>query len=372
MLSYRGMSGRLLLPALLLALTACGARSTLSVGGDATHGPCGASPTTPAVLTTFGTFEQFRRPTAITVAGSSLYYSINDGSNDPLSIERLPTTGGAPTEVLAGVTGCATTPFGYGPLVTDGTYLYTPDEEMVTTCTGESMRITRIDPVTGEAITLPNPSDGHIRGVAGVRASAARGVFWLAPVTFQDPSPAPGTTLLVRWDGTSTSMLATIAGLAFALVVAGGQAFIQTSKILYQVPIDGSAAPSVVASVGDKFRLAGSNGEGDAIFFSPDGATIVRRDVTSGNEQILATGAGGNFDGNGDAIWTDEAWVYFVQASQNGLARVPVTGGDVEVLSPDEMRDGVNGVVTDACNVYWLAAPSFPASLPPVVYALAR
>jgi hypothetical protein len=59
-------------------------------------------------------------------------------------------------------------------------------------------------------------------------------------------------------------------------------------------------------------------------------------------------------------------------APENDLARVPLTGGAVEVLSPDQARHGVNGVVSDACNVYWLAGPSFTDSTAPAVYVRAR
>jgi hypothetical protein len=350
------------------ALTGCGARTDLGV---AEQGACGASPETATILTTVGDFEKFRKPTAITVSGSTLYYSVNDGSNNPFALERLSTGGGAPIEILGGATGCAYSPFAYGPLVTDGTYLYTPDEEMVTTCTGLTVHISRIDPKTGATMTLPNPIDGHPRGVGQVRTSARHGVLWLSPVTFLD-NANPGTTLLARWDGTSTHLVGVIEGAAYAFVLAGDQVFVETGTTLWKMPIDGSGAPAAVGFVDDKFRFAGSNGEGDHVFYTRDGTTILSRDVASGFEQVLATDGGGGFGGNGDSMWADDAWVYFVRTPQRDLARVPVIGGEVEVLSPDETRDGVNGIVTDACNVYWIADTSFTDNLPPAVYVRAR
>jgi hypothetical protein len=355
-----------------LAIFGCGARSPLEIGAG---GPaaCATAPATPTVLLTLGpTLLQSPRATAITVAGSALYFSLNNGSNDPLAIERLATRGGTPTQILQGNTGCVSTPFGYGPLVTDGTFLYTPDEEMVTTCTGVASRVTRLDPSTGATVRLPNPNDGHQRGIAAIRVSLELGVLFLAPLTFEDPTPPPGDTVLARWDGVQTTTLGSVPGTAFDFVLAAGLAFVQTDHALYSMTLDGAGTLTMLRTTGQKFWLAGSTVAGGAIFYSPDGDGIVRRDVGSGTETVLATGAGGNFDGNGDLLFADDASVYFVQANQNALARVPIGGGPVEVLSPDEQRDGVNGVVTDACSVYWLAAPSFPLSLPPVIYARAR
>lgn len=362
------VSPRILL-ALSLALPACGARSELALpSGDAGAAPgtCPGSPDQPAVLAEVGMFEQFQSPTAITVAGPAVYYTVNDGSNNPLALYRLPIAGGKPVQLVAGVPGCANSPFGYGLLVTDNHRLYTPDEEMITTCAGAPLRITSIDPATGATSPLPDPADPAQRAAIQVRATATDGIFWLRPVTFLDPS-SPGDTQLARWDGANAAAVAAIPGRATDFVIAAGQAFVQTRDTLYAVPLVDAHTAAALDAVDDKFTFIGSNQE--AIFYSPDGASLVRRDALSGTTKTLLPSGVDTHRRFADPTWADEAWVYFIRDPQRDLARVPAAGGDVEVLSPADGREGVTGVVTDDCNVYWLAGASFSESKPPAVYA---
>jgi hypothetical protein len=359
-------------PAIALGLSAaaCG-RSELGVSGPAGPGSaCLDSPSEPVRLQSIGAFSDYDRVNAITAAGSDLYYAVNDGSNVPVAIFRAPIAGGAATPVVVGVPGCASSPFGYGVLVSDGRRLFTQDEEEVSLCGGASLDVTAYDLSTGTVSTLPNPPSQAMRYVAQVRAVKEGGALWL----YVDEDLG-GTTWLVKWDGTTTSELVEIPDQALDFVVSGDRALVWARKTLYDVTLTGAPAASAVAMVDDsKFGFVGANAT--AFFYTEDRTSIERRDAVSGQVTTIATGVSVAAV-EPDSLWADDSWVY-VRLGQTGtsfpaeLGRVPAMGGPVETLYADTTREGIQAVTSDRCNVYWVAGPSFDASEPPALFAVGR
>jgi hypothetical protein len=349
------------------ATVGCGARSDLA-DAPAPGLVCKDSPIQPALLETIGPFKDYDRATAITVTGGDVYYSVNDGSNDPLAIYRAPIAGGAATPIVLGVPGCANSPFGYGALVTDGRYLYTPDEEEVSLCGGGSLDVTAYDLATGATSTLPNPASPVMRYVVGVRPAPGGGAIWL----YGDPTPG-SDTWIVRWDGTSPSVIGSIPDLAFDFIVSGDRALVATPHSLYVASLTGAADVTPAGAVDfGKLALVGANAE--AFFYTPDGASVDRRDAATG--EVTTVGASGVGEG---AVprWADDAWIYFsmgdtVTSSGAELGRVPETGGEVEVIYDDASRDGIDVVTSDACNVYWVAEVDFADSKPAALFVRGR
>jgi hypothetical protein len=369
------------LPSIVLA--ACGARTSLAIQAPADDSgarmmmpeagadsavPCPGSPSHPTVLVSIGKPASFDTPTVLTATGSFVYYAVNDESNNPLAIFRAPTTGGSSERIVEGVPGCASSPFGYGQLVNDGAHLFTPDEEEVSTCAGESLHVTAYDIATGTVTRLPNPPGAAPRYVTQVRAAPGGGALWLLPAV----ALSPGDTLLARWDGTSSSIVADIPAYAFDFVVAAGRAFVRAERTLYEVAlVEGRGVMDLGPIDEMNFQFVGANDT--AVFYTPDGTSLVRRDAVSGTEQTLANDVdvSGRF---GDSMWADDAWVYFRQthgADQEALARVPASGGPVEVIYDDTAR-GVYAVTSDACNVYWLSGPDYDKNEPSALFARRR
>lgn len=352
-----------LLTVFLTAVAACGSRTGLETSfasSTADAGPCADSPAGPTVLAALGDFTNFQSPFALTVFGDTVYFAVHSGNNNPLGIYGVPATGGAPPrELIAGVFGCAESPFGYGPVATDGAFLYTPQEDEVSLCGGASLRVTTYDLRTGALSALPNPAEPAEMYVNNVLALPGRGVFWILGSPY-----GPSFTYFVRWDGSETAIVATMRDWVVDFVVAGDQVFLQSDTTLYQAPLDGTgdAAAVVDTLVADHSALLGGNSS--SAFYTKDGSTILRRDVTGGAVGTVATTPGARLAHV--TAWVDEDWVYFAGAgaptASGGMLRVPVSGGPVSTFWASDWL--LTGVTSDACNVYWLADEDFTNSLP--------
>jgi hypothetical protein len=352
------------------ATAACGARSDLAASGGAPPPDlvCKGSPAEPVKLQSIGSFKSFDRATSITAAGAFVYYEVNDGSNEALAIYETKATGGKATPIVLGVPGCASSPFGFGDLVTDGRYLYTPDEVEVDLCSGASLDVTAYDLATGALTMLPNPPSPTMRGLASVRAAPGGGAIWI----YTDDMLGDDSWI-VRWDGTSTSVIAQVPDLAFDLVISGDQALVAADKSLYLVALSSGEVTSVGSIEFGKFSLAGANAT--AFFYTPDGVSIDRRDAATGEVTTVVAGTGSQILSSA-ALWVDDDSVYFPMGSPTSggakLGRVPATGGEATVIYEDAKRDGIDAVTSDGCNVYWVAGIDFDHSRPSALYARGR
>jgi hypothetical protein len=252
-----------------------------------------------------------------------------------------------------------------GPLVHDGMHLYFPDAGVVGpgTLPGDT-QIVRQNVVAapllgGPSITLDNPPQAEPFLVNDVAADPRGGVLWLLWNYVSG-----GATVLARWDGATTTTLASFAEAATGLAASASSAFVLTGHALYSVPLAGGAPVELRSMPAAAFtELLGL--DEPWLFYSPDGASIVRRDISSGKEITLAHGVDlvpGT--GGGQHGWADSSGDYFLTGSHGApkrLLRLNVDGGAPEVLSdaPDHAPSGA--VATDACNVYWLTS-SFAAS----------
>jgi hypothetical protein len=351
---------------------ACGARSELLeprapsdagtrdvpvAPGDA--GGCGPLSSTPTELATFGSASVVGGlgldPVQLVVAGGSVYVEVLDTSGSPHSIERVPLGGGASTTMLTGMTGCNTSPFNVGPLVSDGTHLYTVDTES-TGCSGYPRHVTALDLADGSVATLPDPLDGPDVRVLGIVASSDRvGALWLS----QDQYVAMPSANLVRWDGTSASVVGTVPGLGVDFVAAGDAGFEETYQDLFSIPLASQplAASRIGATSIDTFRFVAANHH--AVFFARGGDTIVRRDAATGMESVVVTSGAMTRARFARPGWADDEWLYyFAGTTTPSLVRVPEHGGASETVWSDPHRQLV-AVTSDECSIYWLAGRSF-------------
>ena len=326
-----------------LLLVGCGSRSGLNAAveeADASPPPsCPGSPDQPLMLATVGEFAKYDKVTAMTVANGFVYYAVNDGSNNPVAIFRVPTSGGTSSAVIQGQGGCdVSSPFAYGGLETDGRYLFTPDEEAVG-CTGYSARVTAYDTTNGALFQLPIPpgADAEPRAVSP-RALAGGGVVWAI-----DPGTYTGPIVVARWTGGPTSTLvATLSEWATGFVVAGGVGFVSTiatgTVTLDQVSLtDGTVTP--LGQFGTDFVLLGANDE--AIFYTPEGKTFARREVVSGAVKSLGVPLPLH------AMWVDHDYLYNDSIGVSPpsfpavLTRIPATGGSAKQIFHDASRNGI-------------------------------
>jgi hypothetical protein len=372
----------LLAPAILLALLGCGARTdlatataTVTASSDAgvpppTDPACAGAPAEPLLLATVGEFSRYDKVTAMVVAGGALFYAVSDGGNDPLAIVRVPIGGGPVTEVVKGASGCeATSPFAYGPLATDGRLLYTNDEESIG-CTGYAVRVTTIDVATGALGSLPFPPgvDAEPRSLFP-KALRGGGAAWVV-----DPGTYTGPVVVAAWTGGPTSrVVATLPAWTTGFERVGDTGFAATidkgTATLLAVPLAGGA-PTALGTFGPKLSLHGAND--DALFFTPDGTTLARRDAATGEVTTLAIPLPTHaFHVDRDHVYTDSVG-QTPTSFPAVLTRVPAKGGAPEEVWRDDARNGIQAITTDACNVYWVAGPDYDASAPPAVFARRR
>jgi hypothetical protein len=172
-----------------------------------------------------------------------------------------------------------------------------------------------------------------------------------------------GTMLLARWDGTSTTTLGSFTPAPETFLAASAtEAFVLTGGALYGVPLEGGATmklrdlPSTASA-----QILGVNEE--SLFYSPEGTSIVRRALASGDEITLVDGIDlvGQFFGGGSHGWADATSLYFATGDPQffgptKLSRIGVAGGATETLWNVVDRHPTGAVATDVCNVYWLAA----------------
>lgn len=342
----------------LSALLGCGARSDieLSAGGAAAPPPdtdadaCPGAPDAPTPLATIS--GMCTGPTALTIANEHLYYGVFVQCGEPNGtgdIRRVPLAGGMPEDVDSGN-------YDYGPIVHDTTNLYVPK---VVTTPGTSWHagVAALPLVGGAAKILmsPSPQPGPLY-VTDLWASDATGAVWL----FSTGSPSD-PTLLARSDGAGPGLVASIPGWAFELVVAGEQVFVHATHALYSVPLAGGPATELRPLTLDAALLGVT---ASAVFFTPDGTSIVRREVATGAETTLTTGASIHTAvfANRVASWVDETGVYFGEGEM--LKRVGLDGGAPEVLASETGRQ-VQAITSDGCDVYWgvTASGSAPAEV---------
>jgi hypothetical protein len=209
---------------------------------------------------------------------------------------------------------------------------------------------------------LPDPPGaGLAHGflVFDIAAHPVAGVLWLRlEGTFMD-----GTMSLVRWDGASTTTLASFvldADAETSLAVSATEAFVLTHSGLYAVPLDGGAAAKLRDVPAASFPQIVAIDE-SWLFYSPEGTSIVRRDLASEEEITLAEGLALEAQVSGTRGWADATWLYFATGDPQSfgpakLLRMSVVGGAAETLWDVPDRHPTGAVATDACNVYWLAA----------------
>jgi hypothetical protein len=338
----------------LAATTACGARTELDAPTPVL-GPCAASPAAPMAID----------PPAATAYDYFAGASIAVGSNFVLFASGIAigtATGGvAKIGLMAGgpqlsslVTFATDGRFVQGPLVTDGIDLYFPaaPAERVGYQGPPALAAAPLD---GSPLQFLASPDASARYVWDVAVNRQPGVF----IAWNPEGPGPSA--LTHWDGHQQMQIVTTFPEWTVMIVAGADTvFVQTATALYQTPLP-AGPPARIRSLAPgnvNAQLLGLNDT--ALFYSPDGTTIVRRDRTSGTEAMLVSGAALLPDvGAGHTGWADTTWLYYVTglaAAPQSLRRTPVAGGPSEVLWDDPEHPPTGAVTTDACNVYWLAA----------------
>jgi hypothetical protein len=219
----------------------------------------------------------------------------------------------------------------------------------------------------GPAVVLPVTDMSQLQtpGVIDVAATTQRGVLWLV----ESDATLAGPSWLTGWDGAKVTTIASFPERSVMLVADAKEAFVQTDTGLYVVSLVGGAStrlrslPPISSPQGGpqtNVQLLGLNA--DALFYSPDGTTIVRLETSSGVESRLVTGALLNSAGTGlHNGWADSSALYYVTENQGlaqALVRVDVHGGTPEVIWDDPGNPPTGAVATDACNMYWLTGSS--------------
>lgn len=352
---------------LLVALFACGGRTGLPTGTEPQPSACPGVSTTPVKLTSIGEFAAYWRVTSMTVVGDWLYYAVNNQSNEPVAIFRVPTTGGTPERVIEGKGGCdSTSPFAVGRLENDGRRLFMLDEIAVG-CTGYSRHVVVWDTATSELETLTNPTGAAIDPLSWApRPLPGGGVAWLVNAHGIDPGS------LVAWDANGEPrIVAPIPWSGTGLVVVGSTAYVARLSsglsTLERVEL-GSGATSVVGTYPTStFRLVGANDE--AIYLTIDGKTSLRMPVGTNVTSPLP------FNAN-DVTYLDHDWVYAQAATsvppKTELERYSAKGGTPTTVLADASRSGIQAVTGDACRIYVALGPGYAANEPPVIVSRAR
>jgi hypothetical protein len=307
------------------------------------------------VLATFGTGISNQIPFALAVASGSVYVELLFGSV-PDAVVRVPATGGPPERILMGANGTPSmSPFSEAPLVTDGAFLYMVGVDFTASGIGSSPTVTTYDLATGAVGAIPDPPGTSPLDVSVVRATNEPGAFYLTGSEFD-----PSTSDLVHWDGTRAVVVGVLPEWCYDLQIVGGSVFVLGAHGFYELPVAGGTASEITpVTFGMGSALIGANST--SVFYTVDGAEILRRTVATGATISVASVPGAALDSG--SAWADDAYLYFGQSqSWSGLLRVPVGGGPVETFWSSDRR--IDAVVTVGCEVFWLAGDDFPDGLP--------
>ncbi len=309
---------------------------------------------------------------AMTVTRGFVYFTKVNGSNNPLGLFRVPIDGGAP-ELVVPVEGEPCNlfrPFAYGNLASDGRYVFGAASESKN-CTGYSKHISAYDTNDDTWFQLPVPAVANSKPrVLAPRATLDGGAAWVI-----NPGTYEGPTVLARWSGGPVSTIAfSLPVWVTSFVLAGNDAFVSTRdsgiKTLRYMSLTSSTL-SEPETVGPDFRLLGANN--NAIFYTPDGTTLSRRDVASG--VVTALGAPKPRAG----LWVDDDFLYLgpaegVTSSAAVVMRRPASGGPAVEIYRDDSRRRVDAITADSCNVYWAVGRSYDDgnSQPVAIFARRR
>ncbi len=345
---------------------ACGARTELGA-------PCPSAPLDPVAfppVTFVGQPGEVALGWALDVTNDAAYFAAG-GNGTQTSLARASLYGGEPEPFATDATYVA------GRLAHDASYLYFPNAGVLSPSGVYVQNVVAAPLHGGTSRTLDNPftQEATSAWVGSIATNGDAGVFWILT------GGGVSEGLVAHWDGSTTTTLAsfpwatpTATELTIDLAVSATQAFVLTSRALYSVPLSGGASvvlrawpPVSPASSPHEPQIVAINDQ--ALFYSLDAASIVRRDIGSGDERTIVSGL--TFEsltwGAGRVGWADSSWVYFVTGLplgyQTTLSRVKVDGGEVEVLWDSPVRPPSLAVAGDACSIYWLTAS---APTPPV------
>lgn len=356
-----------------LLLVGCGSRTGLNTAAAGTQvdasppSGCADSPDSPTMLAAIGDYGSDDQVTAMTVARGYVYYEVGPNAKD-YGLFRVPVTGGTPSPILQDVSACDTSsPFAVGNLASDGHYVFGRDEEAIG-CTGYPVHISAYDTANGALFQLPIPSaaDSQPRALSP-QALAGGGAAWVI-----DPGSYTGPAVLARWTGGSAStVVALLPGWATTFVVSAGVAYVTTiakgKLTLYSASLANGAIDQL-GTYGTDFALVGANDE--AIFYTPDGSTLSRRDAADGQVSVLPVKLPAH------ATWVDHDWFYFDEKTPPDfpavVMRIPARGGAAREIYRSDTRDGIEAISGDACNVYFVAGPDYKAQRAPALFVRRR
>jgi hypothetical protein len=340
----------LALAACVAALVGCGARSSIATSRD-DAAPCPGAPASPTTLAVLGRSEAYSG--ALVVASPHAYWGFTAANAaGSQGVVRVPLAGGTAELFSAD--------YDYGPLATDGAALYLARLVPVSPGVSAHLAVEAV-PLGGSASTiLPRPPGAAASYAAVNDVGSAPGgpTYWL----LADPGYPGLGTLLVRWDGQSATATV-IPAWSVALAISGDVIFVQAVHGLYRAPRGGEATWARALTPSSALLAANDV----AVFYTPDGAVIVRRDATTGAETTLATGRTLERARTTQraAAWASAAWLYFAEGGQ--LHRVPTDGGNVQAVWSDS-RAVVEAISGSGCAVYWVVNRSAP--LDPALFAV--
>jgi hypothetical protein len=345
-----------------LGLIGCGARTALDVSipltdaaaplTDAPPPPaegaagCGLSSATRLATVSIDTsdgFDLLAPITTLLVTGGRLFFGAWEeygGANEGF-IGSVPTTGGP----LDYVTGPLSDPsdqqlYFNGSLVTDGTYLYYPHPTYPPGTIYYPYAVKR--PIAGGG-EVPIPDPFPFPSIESI-ATAGTGLVWIQFNTNTlDAS-------LVYWNGSAPTLLAQTSDPLVEVLAIGDVAYVRAERSLLAFPLDGGGMQMLDTFQPGTGGLLGATA--NALFYSPDGASIVRLDVPGGTRTTLATDlsvdGGPQLRASSTAAYVDGTNLYFSVGS--AVYRVPVAGGSTQLLTGIASADAITG---DACNLYW-------------------
>ena len=342
---------------------ACGARTNLNA-------PCPSAPIDPVAfppVTFVGQPGEVTLGWALDVTNDAAYFAAGGTAESwasglaQTSLARAPLGGGEPEPFATDAT------YVEGRLAHDASYLYFPNAGVLSP-SGVYVQNVVAAPLHGgpsRTLDAPPPQDQPSSvSVASIATNGDAGVFWLLTEVKNGEVVSGG--LLAHWDGAATTTLASFPELTIDLAVSATQAFVLTSRALYSVPLPGGAPvelrawPTVSLDSLPQPQIVAISDQ--ALFYSLDATSIVRRDIGSGDERTIASGLTfeSNLWGMGRIGWADSSWVYFFTGQSLSdlwtLSRVKVDGGEVEILWDSPTRPPSLAVVGDACSIYWLTA----------------
>jgi hypothetical protein len=318
-----------------------------SAGADGRIAACSPRPATGLLLaSTLGL-------SALGVAGSTLYMGVYAGTT-PASgtIYGVPLGGGAKRPLVA-------PEYLLGGFAFDASRIYYPRMMVTTTDAGMGLVASGLvseDRMTQVARNLPNP-----QAPVDFAATAARpGVFWLGgPV-----EPAGPATTLYFWDPQSNVNAPLAAGedLQGVAVDGTGVYWADTGgqqNTIYKAPLAGGPS-SVLATVPWSVVRGGVVGlSSTSVVFASDGVAAGPTGFPEASIEAVAKAGGpvrhvltADFAGFG-GFRVDDDQLYWVEQSKQGrLQRIPLAGGNPELIWDEPPPGRVEQVAFDACNVY--------------------